>query len=161
MDPQIPPLTPVEKIERGIVERLKVGGLSAEYLIQVFPDDPDAFDFGDAKKVALVQYSGSRYEVPDAIGAAQSQAPEFAIHLYLRSVGKPIRAPFEIRNIRLALQGQVIEGAGLFITRDGLVEQDGAMWRYLIEINTTTILAAPLTQSRVSPMLMNPSKEQG
>ncbi|MGH1577708.1 Gp37 family protein [Planktotalea sp.] len=153
--------SPIEKIEEAIVGFLKQGGLSSKYLIQAFPEDPDEFDLGDAEKVALVQYTGSRYAAPEARGSGQMRAPEFAIHLYLRSVGKPIRAPFEIDQIRLALQDQSVQGANLYVTRDGLVDQTGSLWRFLIEVACTPIPAVGLPRQRPAPFMTDFSKTEG
>ena len=85
--------SPIEKIEAAIVGFLKAGGLNVKYLIAAFPDNPEEFDLGGADMVALVQYTGSRYAAPEATGAGQLRSAEFAIHLFLRSVGQPLRAP--------------------------------------------------------------------
>ncbi len=144
-------LSPVEKIVEAIIGFLQEGGLHTDYLIAAFPDDPDKFDLGKAKRVALVQYTGSRYAPAQGTGAAQMRASEFSIHLYLRSVGDSIRAPYEIDIIRMAIQGQSVEGTTLSIIRDGLMEQSGGLWRYLIEIAGTPIPAPPLTMARHAP----------
>ncbi len=143
--------SPVEEIVAAIVGFLQNGGLHADYLIDAFPDDPDKFDLGKAKRVALVQYTGSRYAPAQGTGTAQMRTPEFAIHLYLRSVGDPIRAPYEIDILRMAIQEQSVQGTTLSITRDGLMEQSGGLWRYLIEIAGTPIPAPPLTMARHAP----------
>ena len=157
--------SPIEKIEDAIVEFLKQGGLSSKYLIQAFPDDPDQFDLGDAEKVALVQYTGSRYAAPEARGAAQMRAPEFAIHLYLRAVGKPVRAPYEIDQIRLARQDQSVQGASLYVKQDGLVDQTGPLWRFVIEIGCTPIPAVGLPRHnplhRPTPFMTDFNKTEG
>lgn len=153
--------SPVEKIEDAIVEFLKAGGLSSKYLIQAFPDDPDEFDQGDAEKVALVQYTGSRYAPPESAGSAQMRTPEFAIHLNLNVVGTPIRAPFEIDQIRLALQGQTIQGTTLYVTRDGLIDQSGSLWRYVIELACTPVPAVGLARQRPAPFISDFNKPEG
>lgn len=161
------PLTrtsPIEKIEEAIVAFLKAGGLSSKYLIAAFPDNPDAFDLGKAEKAALVQYTGSRYAAPEATGSAQLRTPEFAIHLYLRSVGQPIRAPYEIERIRMALQDRSVEGATLYVTRDGLVDQTGPLWQYMIEIACTPIPAVPLASHhahRLAPFISGFNMKKG
>ena len=150
--------SPVEKIETAIVSFLKAGGLSSKYLIAAFPDNPDAFDLGKAEKAALVQYTGSRYAAPEATGAAQLRAPEFAIHLFLRSVGQPIRAPYEIEQIRMAVQDRSVQGATLYVIKDGLVDQTGPLWRYVVEIACTPIPAAPLMRARPAPFTADDQK---
>lgn len=154
--------TPVELIQDGIVQLLKDGGLSSKYLIQAFPDDPDSFDMGSAEKAALVQYSGSRYAPPTGTGnAAQMRRPEFAIHVYLRSVGKPVRAPFEIEQVRLALQGQRIQGTELFAMRDGLIDEHQSLWRYVVEISCAAFPAVPLPRSAARPFISDFTKTEG
>lgn len=153
--------SPIEKIEDAIVDFLKQGGLSSKYLIQAFPDDPDQFDLGEAEKVALVQYTGSRYSEPETRGTAQMRAPEFAIHLYLRAVGKPVRAPYEIDQIRLALQDQSVQGASLYVKQDGLVDQTGPLWRFVIEIGCTPIPAVGLPRHRPTPFMTDFNKTEG
>lgn len=153
--------TPVELIQDAIVLFLK-DGLSSRYLIQAFPDSPDSFDMGSAQKAALVQYSGSRYAQPTGPGnGAQMRRPEFAIHIYLRSVGEPVRAPFEIDQVRLALQGQRIQGVDLFVTRDGLIDEDQSLWRYLVEISCTPFPAVPLPHSAPRPFITDFTKTEG
>jgi hypothetical protein len=139
--------TPIEKIEEGIIDLLKCGGLNVDYRIEAFPADPDMFDLGETDRAALVQYSGSRYADPEAFGAAQMRYPEFVIHLYLRSVGRPLRAPYEIDLIRMALQNHCIEGSTLRILKDGLADQVGPLWHYVIEVAGSAIPAAPLHQA--------------
>lgn len=145
--------SPIEKIEDAIVEFLKSGGLSSKYLISKFPDKPDEFDLGQADKAILVQYTGSRYGAPDAMRGSQSRKPEFALHIYLRSMGAPVRAPYEIDKIRTCVQSKSVEGASLYITRDGLIDQTGSLWRYLVEIAATPILAVPVIAQHPSPMI--------
>ncbi|WP_420011009.1 Gp37 family protein [Tateyamaria sp.] len=153
--------THLEKIEDGIVEALKQGGLSAKYLIDAFPDNPDQFDMDDLEKVALVQYTGSRYDAPGETGsAAQMRRAEYAIHLYLRRVSTPVRGMREIEQLRLAVQGLSLEGTELMITRDGLVDQDAALWRYVIEV-ACWIPAVPLTRTRPSPFITDFNKPEG
>lgn len=151
--------SPIEKIEDAIVGFLKAGGLSSKYLITAFPDNPDEFDLGKAEKAALVQYTGSRYAAPEATGAAQLRSPEFAIHLFLRSVGQPIRAPYEIEQIRMAVQDQSVQGATLYVIKDGLVDQTGPLWRYMVEIACTPIPAVPLVRARPTPFTSDYHKE--
>lgn len=153
--------TTIEHIEEAIVGFLKDGGLSAKYLIATFPDDPDKFDLGDAEKVALVQYAGSRYAAPEVLGGAQQRSAEFAIHLYLRSVGQPLRAPYEIEQIRLAVQDQATQGVRLHVLRDGLIDQTEQLWRYLIQVATTPFPAVPLRRPRPTPMMSDFSKAGG
>ncbi len=151
--PPLMPMTHLEKIEAGIVEALKQGGLSSRYLIAPFPDNPDAFDMSDAERVALVQYTGSRYAEPRETGSsAQMRRAEFAIHLYLRRLAQPVRALREIEEIRLILQGLTIEGAEISVTRDGLIDQDGDLWRYVIEV-ALRVPAVPLTRERPAPFI--------
>lgn len=153
--------SPVEQIEDAIVGFLKAGGLSSKYLIAAFPDDPEEFDLGDAEKAALVQYTGSRYAAPETRGSAQMRAPEFAIHLYLRVVGKPIRAPYEIDQIRLALQDQSVQGATLYVAKDGLVDQSGSLWRYMVEVACTPIPAVGLPRHHPTPFMTDFNKTEG
>lgn len=163
MSAQIPQLrkTHPEKIQDGIVTALHAGGLSSKYLIAAFPDNPEEFDMGKAEKVALVQYTGSRYEAPNATGSgAQWRRAEFAIHLYLRRANTPVRGLREIELIRMALQGRRLEGSEVYITRDGLIDQDGALWRYVIEI-ACRIPAVPLTHRHPVPFTRDFSKEEG
>lgn len=150
-----------EKIEEGIVRALREGGLSAKYLIDSFPDNPDAFDIADAEKVALVQYTGSRYEAPEASGSgAQWRRAEFAIHLYLRRASTPVRGLREIEQIRMALQGLRLEGTELHITRDGLIDQEAALWRYMIEL-ACRIPVVPLPHERLRPFTTDFNKTEG
>lgn len=161
MSEQSPPApqTHLEKIQTGIIDLLK-SGLSARYLIDGFPDDPSNYDMADASKIALIQYSGSRYAAPDgSIGNAQNRRPEFAIHLYLRRLGGPLNGLGEIEKIRLCLQGQIIEGATLEMLRDGLVDQDDAHWRYLIEIGCE-VPSVTRQRPRPSPIFTDFSKPE-
>lgn len=146
-------LTHLEKVEAGIVEALRQGGLSSKYLIAPFPDNPDAFDMSDAERVALVQYTGSRYDAPgETGGSVQMRRADFAVHLYLRRLAQPIRALREIEQMRLALQGRAIEGAELSVTRDGLIDQDGSLWRYVIEVSLR-IPSVPLAHAHPAPFI--------
>ncbi len=153
--------THLEKIQDGIVTALKQGGLSAKYLIAAFPDNPEQFDMSSAEKVALVQYAGSRYSAPGETGsAAQMRRAEYAIHLYLRRVSAPVHGLREIEQIRHVLQGLKLEGTELIITRDGLVDQDAALWRYVIEV-ACWIPAVPLTRRHPSPFVTDFNKQEG
>lgn len=145
--------THLEKIQDGIVEALKQGGLSAKYRIEPFPDDPDKFDMADAEKVALVQYVRSNYgRAESANSAAQMRDAHFSIHLYLRRASTPVNGMHEIDQVRLCLQGRVVEGAELSMLRDGLVDQNGALWRYVVEVSAP-IPAIPLNREQPTPFV--------
>lgn len=135
--------THIEKIEAGIVDLLKAGGLDARFMICAFPDDPDRFDTSDFTHLAIVQYSGSRYKPGSSHGGAQTRLPSFAIHLSLRPAAGGVRGPYHVEQIRLALQAQKVEGAQLQMVRDGLVDAQAGLWRYLIEV-VAQIPAVPL-----------------
>jgi len=159
-DAPIPALTHLEKIQIGLVAALKAG-LDAKYLIDVFPDKPEQYDTGNAEKWALVQYTGSRYsDAEDAARSAQGRRAEFAVHLSLRAVGVPLRAAREIDQVRLALQGQKIEGALINVTRDGLLDQDGSLWRYVVEV-ACVLRAVPLQRRPVAPFITDFTKTEG
>lgn len=154
-----PVQTHLEKIEAGIVSALKGGGLSSRFLISAFPDKPEEFDMGDAEKVVLVQYTGSRFDAPvETGGAAQMRHPVFAIHIHLTRVDTRVRGLREIEQIRLVLQGLNLEGTRLRIIRDGLADQNGARWHYLLEVSCT-IPALPITPVYPSPFINDFSKE--
>ena len=161
MDKPLMRKTHVEKIEDGIVAALKEGGLGAKYLIDAFPDDPDDFDISKADKVALVQYTGSRYGAPEATGSsAQMRRAEFIVHVYLRRITTPKRGVREIEQMRLALQGLVLEGTELVIVRDGLADdEDANFWNYMIEV-ACWIPAVPLARSP-RPFISDFSKQEG
>ncbi len=152
--------THIERIEDGIVRALEGGGLSSRYLIASFPDNPDEFDMSNVERAALVQYTGSRYEMPGSTGSgAQKRRAEFAIHLYLRRVSVPVRAPHEIDQIRLAVQGRHVEGTLLVVTRDGLVDQDGPLWRYVLEV-ICYLPAIPIPRERPAPFMSDFNKRE-
>ena len=153
--------THLEKIEDGIVAALKEGGLSAKYLIDAFPDNPEQFDMEQLEKIALVQYTGSHYDAPAETGSrAQMRRAEYAIHLYLRRVGTPVRGMREIELIRLALQGLQLEGTELIITRDGLAGQDDTLWQYVIEL-ACWVPAVPLARAHPRPLMSDFSNPKG
>lgn len=156
----VPALTHIEKIEDGLVAALKAG-LSAKYLIDRFPDKPEQYDTGNAEKWALVQYTGSRYsEAEDSARSAQGRSAEFAIHLALRAVGVPLRAAREIDQVRLALQGLKIEGTIINVTRDGLLDQDGSLWRYVVEV-ACVLRAIPLQRRPFAPFITDFTNTEG
>lgn len=156
----IPALTHIEKIQNGMVAALKAA-LGAKYLIDVFPDKPEHYDTGKAEKWALVQYTGSRYSSPeDSAASAQARRAEFAIHLSLRAVGVPIRAPREIDQVRLALQGQKIEGTIIHVTRDGLLDHEDSLWRYVVEV-ACALRAVPLQRRPVAPFITDFTNTEG
>lgn len=153
--------TPAEKIEEGIVAALKDGGLSAKFLIRAFPERPEALDMSDVQKAALVQYTGSRYTAPENTGSrGQMRRAEFAVHLYLRQATSGGRGLRELEQVRLVLQGQRIEGADLVILRDGLVDQDGDLWRYVIEVGCQ-LPAVPLNRAVPAPFLTDFPRTEG
>jgi hypothetical protein len=163
MSEQLPHLrrTHIETIAQGIIDALKQGGLSSKYKIEAFPDNPSQFDMSNLEKVALVQYTGSRYDAPNETGSgAQLRRAEYAIHLYLRQVGTAVRGAREIEQVRLALQGLQLDGTELFVTRDGLVDQDDALWRYVVEV-ACVIPAIPLNRLHPSPFVSDFNKAEG
>lgn len=148
----MPPLSHVEKIELGIVQLLKDGGLNARYLLDRFPARPDEFDLDNIDRAVLVQYTSSRYGAPEGHGSAQTRRPVFALHIYLRAGVMGFRPLLEVEAIRLAVQGQHVEGAELIIQRDALVDQNGDLWRYVIEL-TCGVPAVPARAARPSPFI--------
>lgn len=128
----------VGAIEARILALL-AAGLGTSWRIEPFPAEPEAFDLASAAHIALVHYTGSRYDRPEGLGGGgQVRRPVFAVHLYLRDLrgeGGSYRA---IEDVRLALEGApAVPGAGgvgLEITRDELVEQSGGVWHWLVEV---------------------------
>lgn len=152
------PKTHLEKIEAGIVDALKNGGLSSRYLIEIFPDKPEEFDFEGADKILLVQYTGSRFDAPEQAGSGmQMRAPVFALHLHLRRTQAAVRGLREIDQVRLAVQGLALEGAKLRLVRDGLANQSGEFWHYVIEL-TCRIPAVPHDPAHPIPFVTDFSK---
>lgn len=155
MSDPILPLTHLEKIEAGIVAALKAE-LGAKFLVETYPDKPVDYDFSRADKIALVQYTGSIYRTggDDAV----RRAPEFAVHLNLRAAAQPLRAHVEIDNVWRALDGARIEGATLAVTRDGLVDQDGTDWRYLVTV-VCSVPAVRMRRRAPTPIMTDFTKE--
>lgn len=103
--------TQLETIQDGIVVALQ-DSHGAQYLIAIFPDQPEQFDMGNANQAGLIQYTGSRHSAPTGTGnGSQERRVEFAVHLYLRALGGSMRGAREIEQVRFALQGVKIQGA--------------------------------------------------
>lgn len=152
--------THVEQIENGIVEKLKAGCTNSKWLIQTFPDTPDQFDMSNIALAALVQYAGSKYRAPEGHGGAQPRLATFAIHVYFRasSMGGEFRPLYLLDEVRKAVQGCKIAGVALDVTRDGLVEQNGALWRYVVELSGAMI-AVPRPTPKPSTFVTDFPKE--
>ena len=71
-----------------------------------------------------------------------------------------MRGAREVEQVRFALQGEKIQGAELFLIRDGLIDQDGALWRYVIELGCS-IPAIPKPPGRPTPFITDFSKSEG
>lgn len=152
-------LTHIEKIETVLVAHLK-DRLDPDYFIDSFPDKLEGFDAGNMEKLVLVQYSGSQYS--DAVGTGagdQSRRAEFALHLQLKSNNQPVRAARAIEKIRLALQGQRIEGCQINMIRDGLIDHDtdSGVWKYLIVIGLS-MPAVAMPHQTIAPFISTFSK---
>ena len=129
-------MTHLEKVEATLVALLK-DRLGSTYYVDHYPDSPASFDTSNMEKVALVQYSGSRYSEATGTGAgAQNRRADFAIHLQFDATGAHLRGSREVEVVRLALQGQRIEGGDIQMLRDGLSDHDEAasVWKYLVEV---------------------------
>lgn len=148
--------THLEKIEVALVDLLK-DRLGQTYYIDRFPDKPASFDTTNIEKLALVQYSGSTYSTSDGTGAGtQERRGTFAIHLQFDATGSKVRGPYEIEMVRLALQGQRIEGSDIAMLRDGLTDHDeeNNLWKYLVEIGVT-LPAVATPRRRIAPFVTN------
>lgn len=145
----------IEKVEDGILDLLKAG-LPPRFLIEGFPDDPGDFDLAGIERAALVHYVGSKYRDAEAIGAGESNRMlHYGVHLYIRSTGEgdPARQDSyrTVEDVRLALQGQRIQGGALTIVSDELAEQDGGLWHWVVEVSIGVKAVAPRRQVR--PMI--------
>lgn len=158
--PVQPRQTHIEQIESGIVQLLKDAGLNAKWLIETFPDNPDQYDMANVKLAALVQYAGSKYLPEEGHGGAQPRLSTFAIHLYFRAstLGEDFRPLYLLDEVRYAVQGCTVAGVALTVTRDGLVDQTGALWRYVLEL-TGSLPAIPRAKPTPSTYVTDFSKE--
>ncbi|MGR3760892.1 Gp37 family protein [Roseobacteraceae bacterium NS-SX3] len=154
-------LTPLERVEAALVALIRER-LGEDFYTDAFPESPRAFDGAKYPRLVLVQYMGSRYR--DAAGGGtpvQTRQAEFAVHLQLASSGAPVRALARLETLRLAIQGQRIEGKPVLLLRDALAghDEDAGTWKYILEAGIE-IPAVGLPPNQITPALM-PGQREG
>ncbi|MBP1862146.1 Gp37 family protein [Rhizobium herbae] len=153
-----PPLI-IEKVENGLLERLKED-VSGQCKVEVFPADPKTYDFGNLPAALLIHYSGSRFAAAKGpANTAQSRRMEFALVLLCRSLRGEGGAYNHLEDVRLSIQGNSFAGAGpAEIVRDFLDDEKDGVWRWQTVI-ALPIPAVPRVRQPPAP-LMRPAISQ-
>ena len=107
--------------------------------IDVFPDDPEAFDFPEADTAAcFLRYDRSTYAGADnepRRAYAPTRTLTYEVVVLVRSMrgadGGRIGAHDALEAVRLALQGRSFAGAtAMALAGDELQQQKGSVWRW-------------------------------
>ena len=150
-----PAATAIERAEAAILEHMKAA-LDATFRVEVFPEDPESFDFAGTPRAALLQYRGSVYGESDGFDRNQDRDVTFDVHLVYAASGTdeayPHRPVKDIERLRLALQGAAVEGGHLRWKRDGLAEQRAGQRVYRAELGLL-LTSVARTRPAVQPIM--------
>ena len=150
-----PAPTQIERAEEAILELAK-GALDATFRIELFPEDPDGFEFAGTARCALLQYRGSTYGESDGFDRNQERDVTFDLHLVYAASGAgeayPHRPIKDIERLRLALQGAEVEGGHLRWKRDGLAEQQAGRRVYRAELGLV-LTSVARTRPALQPIM--------
>ena len=152
----------IDLIETGIAELLK-DRLPFDALIEVFPNDPEQFDFANLNLVALVQYTGSAYAVAKGLPqGSQSRAMAITIHLSSRDLRGAEGGYRLIEATRNALQGMRGGPSGqIDILSDGLVEERGEAGFYHFEMRIACSTQAVAGRLQPHPRTVTEQRQAG
>jgi len=154
----------IEMLCNAVVERLRQR-LPA-YEVDHFPDAPERYAWAGASQTLLVGYEGSQY------GAVESMVPmsaprtvNISVTLVTRSLRGDLGAMSALEGVRRALFGwrpeltdeltqEVMQlGFGpLAPTREGFVDEDQGLWRFVLSFSCTTVAVAEVEPINGPPL---------
>jgi hypothetical protein len=128
------PSSPTSRLVDAVVEALKAE-LNRDLRVAPMPDKIREFDLAERSPgAALVHYRGSKYKPGQP---AQSRTLTIDVHLLLRGLNGPFGAPVMIDAVCDILQGRQLTGStGFQLEHDGLVEERGGIWDYVVTFTT-------------------------
>ncbi|MEN5083725.1 Gp37 family protein [Bosea sp. TWI1241] len=131
--------SPTSRLVEDVVAAL-AAEISRDLDVAEMPDKPGDYDLGERPGAVLVHYRGSKYQK-----GRPSQPRELTFDIHLRLRGQAGRFGFThmIDAVADCLQDRQFQGStGFQLESDGLVQEHGGLWDYVVSFTTTMPRAA-------------------